>query len=236
VLFRKKLNAQRVADALGDRGLDLDEVAQRLVVALRPELDAVRGVHQLGGRAHAVTAAADAALQDVADAELRADRPDILARVLVLHGRGAGDDRETIRMEPAQMGDQLLGEAVAEVVLFRAAAQVLERQDRQRDPAFPRGGGRRLAGDAVAARFTPGVELGADRVDAPELAGGDPMHRQAFVLLPALHRADAAVQVRSNLPPGVQVVVGARGRTGRRGTVVTHRHQTDEIDRDMSRS
>ena len=120
----------RCRDALGDLLLDREHVLDGSVVPLRPEMGAGRGIDELGGDAHAVAGAADAALDHVAGAERAAD----LAHVRALAAEGergvAGDHHEVA--EARELRDDVLGDAVAEVGLFRIAAHVVERQHRDR--------------------------------------------------------------------------------------------------------
>src|SRR5207237_8228791 len=62
--------AERACDILGDVRLDLDGVAGRAVVTLRPAVDAAAPVDQLGVDADGRRRLADAASQDVGDPSL----------------------------------------------------------------------------------------------------------------------------------------------------------------------
>ena len=70
------------------------------------------------------------ALEYIADAELPSRTPHIHGAAFVDEGGIAGDDRE--RFEPAEGGDDVLNDAVGEIVLLGIAAHVLERQDSER--------------------------------------------------------------------------------------------------------
>jgi hypothetical protein len=82
--------------------------------------------------AEATAAPPNAALQDVARVKLPADLPDIDRLALVLEGRIARDDNEL--GEPRQLGCDVLGHAIAEIVLLRVAAEIGERQHRDGGP------------------------------------------------------------------------------------------------------
>jgi len=66
------------------------------------------------------------AFEDVPDAELAADNPNVLRAVLVCECGVAGDHKEPL--EPAKGGSDVLGNPVAEERLARIATHVVERQ------------------------------------------------------------------------------------------------------------
>jgi hypothetical protein len=68
-----ELGVERVRQARDDFILHVEEIGERLVEPLGPEMTARFGVDELHVDAHAVSAALDAALEDVADAQLAAD-------------------------------------------------------------------------------------------------------------------------------------------------------------------
>ena len=78
------------------------------------------GVDELGRDAELVLGAADAALEHVAHVELASELPDIYRFALVLERGVAREHAEVAR--PRQLGQDVLGQAVAEIVLFRVAA------------------------------------------------------------------------------------------------------------------
>ena len=61
------------ASARDDFVLHVEEVGQRLIEPLRPEMIAFFGVDELDIDAHAVSAALNAALQDIANVQLAPD-------------------------------------------------------------------------------------------------------------------------------------------------------------------
>ena len=75
-----ELGVQRVRQARDDFVLHVEEIGQRLVEPLGPEMIARFGVDELDVDAHAVSAALNAALEDIADVQLAAD---------LLHDRAA---------------------------------------------------------------------------------------------------------------------------------------------------
>src|SRR5262249_44490403 len=63
--------------------LDCKDILQHAVVAFRPDVVAGQGVDELGSHTYPIRRPADAALEDVANAEVPADLPDIWRLALV---------------------------------------------------------------------------------------------------------------------------------------------------------
>src|SRR5260370_9618193 len=112
--------------------LDREGVVQFAVVALGPTVDASCGIDELRRDTEATAAPLDAALQDVACVKLPPDLADIDRLALVLEGGIARDDREL--GEPRHLGCDVLGHAIAEIVLLRVAAEIDEGQHRDGGP------------------------------------------------------------------------------------------------------
>src|SRR5258708_997882 len=93
-------------------------------------------VHQLSRDAHAIDVASDAAHHEIADPKLASNLLHIKMRSLVLERRMLGDDEKS--GEFRQAGDEVLGDAIAEIVLLRIAAHVGERKHSNRRRAFDR--------------------------------------------------------------------------------------------------
>src|SRR5262245_25330764 len=76
---------QRDLQAIGHRAcdlvLDVENILQLAIVAVRPELKAVPDVHQLHGHANAIPGTADATLKNGGDAELLGDVTQIAAAI-----------------------------------------------------------------------------------------------------------------------------------------------------------
>ncbi len=68
-----KLGVQRARQPRDDFVLHVEEIGQGLVEPFGPEMIARFGVDELHVDAHAVSAALDAALEDIADVQLAAD-------------------------------------------------------------------------------------------------------------------------------------------------------------------
>ena len=110
--------------------LELEHVRERAVEAVRPEMGAALGIDQLARDADPLAGFADAALEHVAHAQLAPDLPDIDGLVPVGEARVAGDDEQA--RHPRQGGGDVLDDPVREVALLRVAAQIVERQHRER--------------------------------------------------------------------------------------------------------
>ena len=67
--------------------LQLEDVGEVSVVVLRPEVESVRNLHELGGDAHAVALLPDRALQNVRDAEGLPDGAQVVVLPLEVEGR-----------------------------------------------------------------------------------------------------------------------------------------------------
>ena len=88
-------------------------------------------VDELGVDAHPVLVALHRAFEHIAHAELLADRLGVDALALVGEGGVAGDDEAVA--DARQVGRQVLGDAVGEIVLRRIAGEVRERQHDHRE-------------------------------------------------------------------------------------------------------
>src|SRR5262249_18792979 len=102
-------------------------VGEIAVVALGPDVGSIRRVEHLAGDAHAAASLAQAALEDVAHTQVRADLFKIDRFALIRKARIGGDDQEPPPLR--QRGDDVLGDAVDEVALLGIAGHVAERQD-----------------------------------------------------------------------------------------------------------
>jgi hypothetical protein len=116
----------RAHDARGHLVLQIEYVLGRTIETVCPEVGRAGRVDQLPGDPHSICRLAHAAFEQIADAELATDLPDIDGTSLVSEGRVAGDHEQ--RSEARQGGRDLLDDAVGEILLLGIAAQVLERQ------------------------------------------------------------------------------------------------------------
>ena len=120
---RKRL-IERPGDVLGDLVLDREDVFQAAVVAVGPERRPRRRLDQMRADAHAPRSAADRAVEHVGAVE--ALRRFGLAFAAKLEARRAADHLE---VRPARQPlDDLLADAVREILHLGIARQVVERQ------------------------------------------------------------------------------------------------------------
>ena len=166
---------QRADDRLGDFVLDGEDVGQVAVVALGPDMIAGGAVDQLRADAQPIAGLADAAFDEVADAQLASDRADV-GRLTLEQERGVAR-RDRQRRDLGQIGGDVLADPVAEIFLLRVAAHVGEGQDADGWPT--RRAGVRTVRPPPGAVFTlrdqPVPDLG-DRLDLEAAfanAGGD---------------------------------------------------------------
>src|ERR1035437_6261113 len=91
----------------------------------------VAGLDKLSGDPHALARATNAALEQVVDAKFAGHLSGPFLGVLVLHGRGAGNHAEVLRIEAPELGDHLFGHAIGEIILAWISADVQKRQNEE---------------------------------------------------------------------------------------------------------
>ncbi len=125
-LLGRQRDLERGDDLTRDLVLDLEDVGQLAVVALGPDVAAGRPVDQLGRDPDAVAGLAHAAFERMPHAELAAHLPQIGGAALVGEGGVARDHQQTGDL--GEVGDDVLGDPVGEILLLGVGAHVLERQ------------------------------------------------------------------------------------------------------------
>ena len=112
--------------------LECEDVAQRTIVTVGPDIRRSCGVDVLPRDTHMVAGPAYAALQYVSNPQLPADGFRVDRLGLVIECRIAGDDEQPF--DPGQSRDNLLDDPVCEILLRSVRAQVVERQHGNRRP------------------------------------------------------------------------------------------------------
>ena len=148
---------ERVGDVERDVGLDGEDVVELPVVRLGPEVAIGLGVDELRDDAHAIAGATYAAVEQRGGAERRADLAQALRALLERHDRVARDHLE--RADLGEMRDDVLGDAVGEVLVLRIGAQVAE--------------GKHGDGGRARARRRRRDERRGELADGGEAVGGD---------------------------------------------------------------
>jgi hypothetical protein len=131
-LFRAERHPEGFDDRLGDLVLDREHVLHGAVVTIRPQPVAVLDADQLGGDSQLLSRFANAALEHRRHAQLTSDLPDVQTGPSHLEGGSSGGDAQILN--PRQPIDELLSDALAEVVLVLLRAHVDERQHGHRWP------------------------------------------------------------------------------------------------------
>ena len=141
-----------------DRILRLQQIGAGRVELFGPEVRAAPGVDELGVDPRPIAARLHRAFENIAHAQILADRLGVDRLALEGHRRVARDDEGIA--EARETGGQSVGQGVDEVVLPRIAAQIGERQH---DDRKPRDLGGRVRGRAC----------GPVRSEEPPRAGRD---------------------------------------------------------------
>ena len=153
-----ELKVDCVRQMRDDRVLRLQQIGAGRVELFGPEVSAAAGVDELGVDPHPIAARLHRAFENIAHAQILADRLGVDRLALEGHGRVARDDEGVA--DARETGGQFVGQGVDEVVLPRIAREVGEGQH---DDRKPRGLGGRLRGDAC----------GPVRIEEPPRAARD---------------------------------------------------------------
>ena len=126
----EEFRLDRADDGGNDLVLQLEQLGPVTVISPSPEMGIRLGVDQLGGDADLVSRPLDASCQHIAHTKLAADllRVDQLVPV---RESGIARDHEHVR-DPRQIGCQILGDPVGEILLPGVAAEVGKGQDDDR--------------------------------------------------------------------------------------------------------
>jgi hypothetical protein len=130
VFGARELGAEGGGDRVDHVVLELEDLGVGDVVFLGPEMAAAAGLDQLDGRAQPISDSPDAAFEDVADAELSADLPDVDRLALLGEARVASDYEEmAIAGKPRE---DVLRHAIGQELRVGIVRHIREGQDRDR--------------------------------------------------------------------------------------------------------
>lgn len=130
LLLRRKLKTNLTSNGASNVILERKNIAQIAIVGLGPEVLLIGKSNELSRNANAVSGMQDGAFDDGINAKFAGDLRERLLRALVLHDGGAGNDTQSGKL--GESGDQFVGHAFGEVLLFRIARQVFERKNGNR--------------------------------------------------------------------------------------------------------
>jgi hypothetical protein len=190
---------QRVGDGIGDLGLDREGVDHLAVVGLGPEMEAVPDADQLGGHPQVLALPPHAAFHHVGHAQPPADLAQVFILVLEIERRRAPGDLQVGDLGKAV--DDLLGQAVGEILGLFEGAVVLERQHGHRLVRRP------------GAQHRGAFAGGAGR-EARHLRGRKTQHRQCRAQQQHVDPADPGPCARFGRPGALNAVRPALERPG----------------------
>jgi hypothetical protein len=110
--------------------LQCEDIPQRSIIALGPQLGPGARIGQLNRDSHLPAGLAHAALEHILDSPFIAHVLQLRRLALAGEGRVAGDYKQV--RKPREVGDQVIGDTVAEIFLLRIPAEVGEREHRNR--------------------------------------------------------------------------------------------------------
>src|SRR5215472_9780301 len=117
-------------DARSDLVLKVEDIFQRPIEMIRPQMRPGTRVDQLTGNADPITAPAHRPFEQVTDTQFLADPLHIDVLALIRKSRIAGGNKQPA--DAREGGNDLLDHAVSEIFLLRVTAEIVERQDRER--------------------------------------------------------------------------------------------------------
>ena len=81
-------------------------------------------LNQLGRHAHAITAAAHAAFEQITNSEFLTNLGNVFFCTFVSHDGGSGDYPKLGGLELAELGDHLLRQTIGKIIFARITAQI----------------------------------------------------------------------------------------------------------------
>src|SRR5215471_10794621 len=123
-------------DARSDVVLHRKDIGQVAVVSLSPEMGAGGNIDKLAADAHPLPGPAHATFEDITDAKVTANLPEIDGFSFVSECGIAGDDEKPAPFR--QRRDDVLGNAVDKIFLLGIATDIVKREDGDRRPVGQR--------------------------------------------------------------------------------------------------
>ena len=134
-LDRAQGQLQGLDDVVGNLALDDEDIGELTVIGLRPQVETVGHLDQLGADTELIARLAHAALENIVDPEPAADLLYIEVGLLERVDRGPRRDAKTL--DVGEGADQLFGQTVGEVLVVGIGAQIGKRQHRHRRHVVP---------------------------------------------------------------------------------------------------
>src|SRR5262245_1930743 len=125
-----ELRPDRIHDAIGDVILPAEDVGDRAIVPVGPDVNTLGGIDQLRGDPYAAAGLAYAAFENVPRSQLAAEFPDVDRLTFAGKGRVTIDNREPLLAR--QAGDDVLDNPVGKIRLLGIATDIVERQHNNR--------------------------------------------------------------------------------------------------------
>ena len=130
LLLRQQLDLQLVNDRMSNLILDGEDVGEIPIVTLGPDVATISPIDELRGDADPRASLSNAALQDELDRKILADLLHARGFPLVAKGSVVRDHEETRNLR--QVGNEILGDTVAKILLLRISTHVAEGEHNNR--------------------------------------------------------------------------------------------------------
>ena len=127
-----QLPTECVGDATRDLALNGEQIADVVVETFGPKMRVSRRIDQLRVDPDLVAGTPDAALEHIPHPKFAADLLGVHVLVFVREGSVARDDQNVV--QAGQVGCQIVGNAVSEVLLIATFAEIGKGQDDDRQP------------------------------------------------------------------------------------------------------
>ncbi len=130
VVTRRQFDRERRDDLADDFVLQFEDIVKRPVEARCPDMRTVQGVDQLRVDPHLSRRLSHTAFEHITHAQIFRNLLHFHRTALVGEDRIAGDDEQARYVR--EIGDQVIGHPVHEIIVFRILAEIGKRQDGDR--------------------------------------------------------------------------------------------------------